>query len=346
MLNPLGFQKKAFFDGQPVVVAPLAGITDAPMRVICLQHGADLCYVEMISATALLYQNVKTLAMLYRGEREPILGVQLAGRTDEEIARAIALLDKSSFETIDINMGCPVAKVVGPGGGSSMIKDPALVYRVCKLAREATDKPLSIKIRIGWDRSTFNALEVADAAQSAGMDWITVHGRTRSEGYAIPVDLGVMAEVKRHVTIPVIGNGNIFSAEDASTMRERTGVDGLMLARGILGNPWLIQTLKGPLTEVTIEAWHEVVLRHLALQKEHYADDGFGASCRMRKQLIWYATGWPGVRVLREKINSLSSLDEAMAIIDEFVLSLKSQGIFSRPLSHNTSGASRFREQS
>ena len=303
---------------RPIILAPLAGITDAPMREICVREGADLCYVEMISATALLYENTRTFAMMRRSPREKILGVQLAGRTPEEIARAVAILDQSSFETIDINMGCPVAKVVGPGGGSAMIKDPAVVERTCRLARESTAKPLSIKIRIGWDRTNVNALEVADAAQSAGIDWITVHGRTRSEGYGIPVDLGVMAEVKRRLHIPVIGNGNIFSPEDASAMLGQTGVDGLMLARGVLGNPWLIRALKGPLREITPDMWQEVVLQHLALQKEHYASEGPAATFCMRKQLIWYAAGWPGARALREKINTLSHLGEAETIVTEF----------------------------
>ena len=343
MTGPHVFQSLGL-SPQPIVVAPLAGITDAPMRQICYEHGADLCYVEMISATALLYENTKTLAMLGRSPREKVLGVQLAGRTGEEIAQAITILDKSSFETIDINMGCPVAKVVGPGGGSAMIKDPALVHRVCRLARAATAKPLSIKIRIGWDRSNVNAIAVAGAAEDAGIDFITVHGRTRSEGYGVPVDLAMLAEVKSTLKIPVIGNGNIFSQKDAGIMRERTGVDGLMLARGILGNPWLIQAIKNSLEEITPQAWLDVVLRHLALQKESYGDERAGPTCCMRKQLIWYATGWPGARALRERINGMTRLSEAADIVQEFAQGLTAAGVPARKVAERSDQAPRFKE--
>jgi nifR3 family TIM-barrel protein len=337
------FNNPSSFASKPVFIAPLAGVTDVPMREVCEKCGADLTYVEMVSSTALLYDNAKTFEMLARSEGERRLGVQLYGREPDEIARAIELIEKMPFDAVDINMGCPVPKVVKTGAGSAMLKEPLKVLETCKKARSATDKPLSIKIRLGWDRSSLTGMEIAAAAEQAGINWITVHGRTRSEGYGVAVDLEGMRQVRARIKIPMIGNGNIFGREDALLMERAVGVDGFMLARGVLGNPWLIAAIKQAKTEVTVEEWLNVVLLHLMRQEAFYGKDDTGASFRMRKQLIWYASGWPHARQLREKINSLESLSQGRQLVLEFARTLEDQGVRARSLIPSNAAVERYR---
>ena len=301
----------------PVILAPLAGVSDHPFRRACYDNGADLAYVEMISATALIHESRRTLDMLKRHESESICGVQITGRNPEETAAAIEILHKMPFDTIDINMGCPVRKVVKTGCGSAILKDPDRVFRTLKLARQATNKPLSAKIRIGWDRTCVNSLEVADAIEQGGADWMVVHGRTRSDDYSVSVDLDEIARVKEKSSIPVIGNGNIFSHFDAAYMRRLTKVDGVMVSRGALGNPWIFNSIKKGDTPLLVSEWVTGVRLHLERQQREYGDQGMGAIA-MRKHLLWYAKGWPGAKVLREKINSASSVSGAMDLFDEF----------------------------
>lgn len=325
----------------PVVLAPLAGVSDHPFRRTCSRLGADLTYVEMLSATALLFDSPRTWSMMKRHESEQVLGVQITGRSPDELARAVAVLDKQNFETIDLNMGCPVAKVVKSGCGSSLIKDPELVYSIVKAVRESTSKPLSVKIRIGWDKQTITGLAVADAIEKAGADWMTVHGRLRNDDYSTPVDLEAIAAIKKQVSIPVIGNGNIFSRVDAEFMQDRTGVDGVMVSRGALGNPWVFREMVAGELPVTLSEWHQIVSDHLIWQKEEYGDGGGGAVC-MRKHLLWYVKGWPGARKLRERMTQVASLDEARALIDELVEGLAAEGTLVRQESVLETGSSRF----
>lgn len=325
----------------PVVLAPLAGVSDHPFRRICVRHGADLTYVEMISATALLYESRRTFDMLARHPDETRLGVQITGRNADEVARAIQLLDKMPFETIDINMGCPVRKVVGAGCGSAILKDPERVRATLRLAREATTKPLSAKIRIGWDRSSVNALEVAQALHDGGADWMTVHGRTRSDDYGVPVELPVIRAVKQQSSIPVLGNGNVFSASDARLMRARAIVDGVMVSRGALGNPWVFRQIKGDMTPVTLDDWRDTVLTHLRWQQEAYGSQGAGAIC-MRKHLLWYLKGWPGAKKVREDVNQARDLDAAARLIEAYAEDLAAAGTTLRTETHEEPDAQRF----
>lgn len=313
----------------PVVLAPLAGVSDHPFRRVCAQLGAHLTYVEMISATALLYESRRTLDMLKRHESESVLGVQVTGKSADETAKAIAILDKMPFDTIDINMGCPVKKVVKTGCGSAILRDPARVYETVRQSREATQKPLSVKIRLGWDHTELNALEVLDAAVRGGADWITVHGRTRSDDYSVPVDLQRIGEVKQASQIPVLGNGNIFSVMDASAMQRIAGVDGVMVSRGALGNPWVFRQIRGDMSPVTLDEWVSLVCSHLTWQSEEYGERGAGAIC-MRKHLLWYAKGWPGVKKLREDVNNAATLSAAKEMILTFANALAQQGITTR----------------
>ncbi len=322
-----------------MLLAPLAGVSDHPFRRICARSGADLTYVEMLSATALLFKSKRTYDMLRRHESEKILGVQLTGKSAEEVAEAVAILDGFSFETIDINMGCPVNKVTKAGCGSAILKDPERVYKTVQLARSATRKPLSAKIRIGWDKTLVNFRETAAAVESAGADFLTVHGRLRSDDYSIPVDLEAIAAVKAQLKIPVVANGNIFSLSDGEHVRRVTGVDGLMVSRGALGNPWLFRDFAAGMdTEVTLEEWLATVLDHLTWQQDEYGGHGNGAVC-MRKHLLWYAKGWPGVKPLREQINTCESMAGMVSILEAFAAEVRAAGrLVRQPLTSGYNG--------
>ena len=327
--NPENVFTKMGLPFSPVILAPLAGVSDHPFRRICTQNGADLTYVEMISATAMLYESRRTYEMLKRHDSEQILGVQITGKTADEVGRAVAILDKMNFDTIDINMGCPVNKVVRTGCGSGILRDPQRVYETTKLAKENTGKPLSVKIRLGWDCTTITWPEVLDAAEKGGADWITIHGRLRSDDYAVAVDLEAIAALKRRAKIPVIGNGNILSRGDALYMRERTGVDGLMVSRGALGNPWVFNEIKQGDLLVSIDQWEKMALDHLAWQQEEYGDSGAGAVC-MRKHLLWYAKGWPAAKKLREAISHTGNLPDCASLVREFAQDQRAAGATNR----------------
>lgn len=313
----------------PVILAPLAGVSDHPFRRACARNGADLTYVEMISATAMLYESKRTFDMLRRHESESILGVQITGKTADEVGRAVAMLDKMPFDTIDINMGCPVNKVVKSGCGSGILRDPARVYETTRKARESTGKPLSVKIRLGWDRNSVTWPEVLDAAEQGGAEWITIHGRLRSDDYGVAVNLDAMAELKRRAKIPVIGNGNVFSQSDALYMRERTSVDGVMVSRGALGNPWVFSAIKSGETPVTVDEWESTVTDHLAWQQLEYGDTGSGAVC-MRKHLLWYAKGWPAGKTLREAISQTGKISDCLQLVRDFASELRASAVRER----------------
>jgi tRNA-dihydrouridine synthase B len=326
---------------RPVILAPLAGVSDHPFRRICTLHGADLTYVEMISATAMLFKSQRTYDMLKRHSSEKVLGVQITGRTAEEVSEAVQILDGMPFDTIDINMGCPVNKVVRAGCGSGILKDPERVYQTVKLCRSATAKPLSAKFRLGWDLQSMNWQENASAIQSAGADWMTIHGRLRSDDYGVPVRLEEMAKLRKIVQIPLIGNGNIFCHEDDELMTAASAVDGIMVSRGALGNPWVFNELKNKGLKVSLDSWVETVLTHLSWQQEEYGDTGYGAVC-MRKHLLWYAKGWPEAKKLREAISQLGRISEAKELIHQFAEQWAQQGHQFRIESASLSHGSRF----
>ncbi len=287
----------------PIILAPLAGVSDHPFRRVCSEKGADLTYVEMISATALVHNSVKTLEMLARHPSEGILGVQITSKTPEEMGQAVAMLDKMSFETIDINMGCPVKKVVKSGCGSAILRDPERVFATVKAACANTQKPVSAKIRLGWDHNSLNYLEVCDAIVQAGGQWITVHGRTRSDTYADPVDLEKISEIKAKVPVPVIANGNIFTLTDYQNVKRMSGADGVMISRGALGNPWLFADIKaGKNLPLNLNDWLTTVLTHLDWHEEAYGK-GHRSDVCMRKHYVWYTKGWPNSRYLRENLS-------------------------------------------
>lgn len=296
-------------------------MSDFPFRQVCADYGAQLTYVEMLTARAIIHANTKTMAMLKVRRGTGKLGVQVTGPTADEIYQAIRIIDDYDYDTIDINMGCPVRKVVNNGSGSALLRDPAHTYRVVAAARRATDKPLSAKIRLGWTRDQLNYLEVGRAIADAGGEWITVHGRTRNERYDRRVDLDSIAHLKQQLSIPVIGNGDLFTVNDFRKMHRRTAVDALMISRGALGNPWLFQGQ----TTISIASWLEGVERHLTYQQQEYGDEP-GAARRMRKHLLWYVKGWPQARTVKEKITTLSSLTDAVELIKSYASTLDSLG--------------------
>ena len=308
---------------RPVILAPLAGVSDHPFRRMCQFYGADLTYVEMISATALNCGSKKTIEMLSRHEDEKILGVQVTSKTPEEMEKAVLILNDYPFDTIDINMGCPVRKVVGTGCGSAILKDPERVYKTTLAASQSTNRPVSVKIRLGWDHSSLNFLEVADAAQSGGAKWLTIHGRTRSDNYGDPVDLEKISVLKKHLRIPVIGNGNLFSHEDCRLMKESSKVDGFMISRGALGNPWIFREIKNGIKEVSLDEWFEAVNKHISFQEHTYGNRGIGSIC-MRKHILWYVSGWPHARKIRENIAHIGSLKEYRVLLTEYFEKLQS----------------------
>lgn len=326
---------------RPLILAPLAGVSDHPFRRICSEKGADLTYVEMISATAMLYESKRTFDMLKRHESETVLGVQITGPTAEQVGKAVEILNELPFDTIDINMGCPVKKVVKTGCGSAILRDPERVYQTVRAAVQATDKPVSAKFRLGWDHQSLNAVEVAQAIEAGGAAWTVIHGRTRSDDYGSPVKLDGIRQVKEAVKIPVIGNGNLFQKEDAVRMGELTGVDGWMISRGALGNPWLFREIKGDDSELDIDEWEDSVIRHLVWQAEEYGDQASAAVC-MRKHLLWYAKGWHGVKPFRESVNSAASLLDARELVKEFAEGLRSKGIRHRSTIVQTEAENRF----
>ena len=271
----------------------------------------------MLTARAIIYENNKTMSMLKVRRGTGKLGVQVTGPTADEIYQAVRIIDHYDYDTIDINMGCPVRKVVNNGSGSALLRDPKHAFRVVAAARRATNKPLSVKIRLGWSRNQLNYLEIGRAIAEAGGEWVTVHGRTRNERYDRRVDLDSIAHLKRELSIPVIGNGDLFSADDFRRMHQQTGVDALMISRGALGNPWLFQGQ----TAISVASWFEGVERHLSYQRQEYGDDPI-AAIRMRKHLLWYVKGWPQARAIKDKIIKLSSLTTAIELIRSYASTL------------------------
>lgn len=305
-----------------VFIAPLAGITDQPFRRILQECGASLTFVEMVSATALTYDSQKTWDMMKRHEKEEILGLQIFGKNSYEISKSLNLCLEKEFNIYDINMGCPARKVVSAGCGSFLLQNPSLVRDILKNMRLQTKKPLSAKIRAGYTRDQENVELISQIVAEENFDLLTIHGRTRSEGYSLPVNIesikkGVLS-AKNVREIPIIANGDVFSWQDAHYMIENTKADGVMLARGILGNPWLIQEiLQQTIENVTLQKWKELVFRHIFYQKEYYGNTE-QAAILMRKQLLWYCTGFYGIKALRNKLNNILSLDEAQNLIEDF----------------------------
>lgn len=298
----------------PFVLAPLAGITDGAFRRLCYEQGAALTYTEMVSAKGMYYKSDNTEALLAITPEEGPVGVQIFGAEPEMLAFAAEHLKGRPNILIDINMGCPVPKVVKNGEGSALLKDPRLAKRCVKAVVEKSDQPVTVKIRTGFSDEAFNYRQFALDMEDSGAAALTVHGRTREQYYSGKADWEKIAEIKRALEIPVLGNGDLFTAQDAINMLSQTGCDGVMIARGALGNPWIFrETLalwegKPVPPKPQIDEIREMILRHLNLVM---ADKGEYVAVReMRRHLGWYIKGIKGAAECRRAANAAASADE------------------------------------
>ncbi|MBQ0059815.1 MAG: tRNA dihydrouridine synthase DusB [Lachnospiraceae bacterium] len=295
---------------KPLFLAPMAGVTDQPFRVLCHEMGASVVCMEMVSANAIKYGNKKTEAFVDISPLEHPVSMQLFGPDPETIALAAKYLDKKPFDILDINMGCPMPKIVKNGEGSALMRNPDLAAAIVKAAVEATDRPVTVKIRAGFNDEEKNAPDLARRLEDAGATMIVVHGRTREQYYSGEADWNIIKEVKKSVSIPVIGNGDIRSYDEAMRRMDETGVDGVMIGRGAQGNPWIFCGHKPDVAEVKA-----MMKRHARLQIEAKGDH-FGV-LQMRKHVAWYTGGMRGGAVLRQAINQAKSLDEIEELIDQ-----------------------------
>lgn len=306
-------------------LAPMAGVTDAAMRLICHEQGARWSVSEMLSAKGWIYsqgknRNARELLMRLPGEGQA--GLQLFGREPEYMAAAARQLQDIGFEFIDINFGCPAPKIAGAGEGSALMREPELLGKIVRAVADAVQLPVSAKIRAGWDENSINAVEIAKICEDNGAQAITVHARTRMQYYSGSADWRIIRDVKRAVSVPVFGNGDIFRAADALRMLDETGCDAVMVGRGAQGNPWLFAGIMALMEgrtppEVTSRMRVEMAKRHFEMETElHGKRQGL---LEMRKHIAWYVHGLHGASGFRNHINALETGEEVLEALDEFM---------------------------
>jgi nifR3 family TIM-barrel protein len=305
-----------------LILGPMAGVTDLPFRLLCKEKGADLVYTEMVSAKGVQYNNKNTESLLYIDEKERPAALQLFGADPVILSETAKRLEERNFDILDINMGCPVPKVVNNGEGSALMKNPKLIGEIVKMVSGAIKKPITVKIRKGFTPDAVNAVQVAKIAEDCGAAAVAVHGRTREQYYSGKADWEIIGAVKQAVTIPVIGSGDIYTPEDAKQMIVQTGCDGIMMARGTRGNPWIFEQIKAYLDsgvliqKPSLTQVKEMILRHAALSIEYKGE--FIGIREMRKHVAWYTTGFAGAARLRNRVNEIETMEDLVKLLEEY----------------------------
>ena len=296
------------------ILGPMAGVTDLPFRLLCREQGAGLLCMEMVSAKAIYYNNRNTESLLEIHPNEKPVSLQLFGSDPKIMSEMAKRIEERPFAILDVNMGCPVPKVVKNGEGSALMKDPKLVYEIVSALVKAIEKPVTVKIRKGFDDDHVNAVEIARIAEEAGAAAVAVHGRTREQYYSGKADWDIIRQVKEAVSVPVIGNGDVTSPQKAAELVRLTGCDGIMIARGAQGNPWIFSEMihweeTGELpSRPDKDEVREMMLRHARLQLEYKGE--YSGIREMRKHVAWYTKGIPNAARLRDQINQVETYGE------------------------------------
>ena len=306
-----------------VFLSPMAGVTDLPFRLICKEQDCGMLYTEMINAKALCYDDQNTKKMLKIEEEEHPVAVQIFGSDPAFMGGAAEILNEHPNEILDINMGCPAPKVIKNGDGSALMKNPKLAEEVLKSVVKNSKKPVTLKIRKGWDDNNINAVEIAKIAEASGISALAIHGRTREQYYSGKADWDIIAKIKESINIPVIGNGDVFEVEDAINMINKTNCDAIMIGRGAQGNPWIFKRINHYmktgeiLPEPTGEEKINTALKHLKLAIDEHGE--YVAVREMRKHIAWYLKGLRGSARLRDEINKIESYEEVVNKLRDYL---------------------------
>lgn len=306
-----------------VFLSPMAGVTDLPFRTICKEKGCGMLYTEMINAKALSYDDENTKKMLNMPDDGHPVAIQIFGSEPEFMGKAASILNKYPNQILDINMGCPAPKVVKNGDGSALMKNPELAAKVLSAVVKNSDKPVTLKIRKGWDDTCVNAVEIAKIAEECGISAVAIHGRTREQFYSGKADWGIIRDIKEAINIPVIGNGDVFEVQDAVNMLEKTKCDAIMIGRGSQGNPWIFNRINHYmktgeiLPEPTLEEKMNTAIKHMNLAVEEHGE--YVAVREMRKHIGWYLKGLKNSARYRDQINKITDYKEVIAMLEEYV---------------------------
>lgn len=306
-----------------VFLAPMAGVTDMPFRILCKEQGCGLVYTEMVSAKGMHYEDEKSTKLTLLDEKEKPGAVQIFGSEPEIMAGVVERLNSSDASIIDINMGCPAPKITKNGEGSALMKRPELVEKIIKAAVKASQKPVTVKFRKGWDDSNINAVEIAKIAEASGASAVAVHGRTREQYYSGKADWDIIRQVKQAVSIPVIGNGDVTGPKEARRLLDETGCDAIMIGRGAQGNPWIFKRIlkyleDGSLIEEpTAEEKINTIIRHMSMLIEHKGERT--GILEMRSHIAWYIKGLRDAAHTKQKIFTMNDKDEIISLLQSFL---------------------------